>query len=135
MSIWGKAKAAVKRLVTRKRREPEVPPEPPPIPPKRPRRSIDDLVDELYDLGVAWGDSHGTVNVHDATEAFGPQGMGVLLRNQIQSTHAWQRGNVEPGRTRWFDRQEWMVNHLRDSKNLPSDGDVFFWYHSKRRTN
>jgi hypothetical protein len=135
LSIWSKVAGAVKRIIPRKRRrEPEVPPEPPRQPPPPPR-TIDTLVDELYALGVATSGSHSVTAIHELTDAVGQRNARSLLRQQVESTQAWIRGNVEPGRSRWFGRDEWMRDHADEIGHgtLNIDYDVFFWYHAKRR--
>jgi len=139
MSFWGKARDAIRRIVRGKRAQP-APGVAPPTPdvPKPGRtggrhraRSVDQLADDLYELGVASGDSHGAVALHDLTNAMGQSGARTVLRNQVQSTRNWMAGNVEPGRTRWFDREEYMRTHSEN--DIRFDIDVFFWYHAKRK--
>lgn len=133
MSIWSKAKAAVRKVFGRERVERDVPkPPPPPGPPKkRPPRTIDAIVDDLYDIGVATSGSHSVTSIHELTVAVSRSNARQLLARQLESTQAWVRGNVEPGRTRWFDRGEWMRDHADGPINF--DYDVFFWYHARRK--
>jgi|SRR5882672_5440101 len=142
MSFWGKARDAIRRIVRGKRAQPApgvTPPTPEPKAPKpgkvgRPRgKSVDALADDLYTLGVASGDSHGAVALHDLVNAMGQSGARTVLRNQVQSTRNWMAGSVEPGRTRWFDREEYMRTHSENE--ISFDIDVFFWYHTKKGNN
>jgi len=144
VGFWSKAKAAISRIIPRKRARPvEPPPTPPPVAPLQPThphrepertpRSLDGLVDALYAIGVAAGGTHDAANIHELEEALGNPGARTLLRNQLQSTRAWMRGNPGIGNTRWQARAEYMMAHLRDGKSMPHDIDVFFYYHGKKK--
>lgn len=137
MGFWSKAKDVVRRIVRGKRVAPApgVSPPTPDVPKRKGTgggtpHSIDGLVDALYNLGVAAGDTHGTVALHDITNAIGQADTRVVLRNQLQSTRAWLRGNSEPGHTRWENRLQWMHDHAEGE--ISFDIDVFFYYHAKR---
>lgn len=150
MAFWSKVKAAVSRILPRKR-APEVAPPPaaPPAPPAPPTvaplepthphrepertpRTVDGLIDELYAIGVAAAGSHSVTNLHEHEEAFGKPVTRALLRNQLQATRAWLRGNPGIGNARWEARAQYMADHLREGKSLPSDPDVFFYYHGNK---
>lgn len=80
--------------------------------------------------------SHSGPEVSSLEDAIGNSGAREILREQLESTRAYVRGEVQPGRDRWYARDMRFEGLRRANGNnglhLPSSYDKFFWYHGKR---
>jgi transcriptional regulator with XRE-family HTH domain len=105
-----------------------------PVPAARPKDIIWEIAAQIRETGVNDLSSHEEDSVQDLIDEVGLRQARTILKQQLQSTQRYMAGSIEPGHTRWFQREDKWQRIQRNGEELVFDDDYdkFFWYHGKK---